>query len=513
MNEGTKKTVFLMLEGWGHSSNWSHNSIKMNKLENYERLFMEYPSFLLKTELDEPAKYSSSVCNARISAGREIINDDLFLDNCIKSNLKDNKVFKEITNQCRDHGTALHLIGTVDRDEQFSSLNCIEQLLKNAKEQNVHKVYLHLIIKGKEKSKDIIPTINNVETLISRTGIGKISSFFGSDYVSSSGFNFKTNEIFKLLTMNRAEMALDPVVSINNYYKKGFYNNGLPATIITDQGRNPSKINDFDSIIFFDHIDRYADKIMLMFASSLLRKKANFPCYLKIAKLMENSINDSSIGKILFDREVVENTLPELLSGAGLTQLYLTENISSYQTTKGFSGFSNQPFSGSMWKIVPSVEESLFKSTPELSIGNIAQVAASEIIKSNFDFIMINLPNADLFSHMGSIKLAATAVLIIDKFLGYISKLCAKTGYALFIASDYGACEEINSTEKYRLNVHTKNPVPFIIVDDRLKNVNALSNVSDLIKIENDVFDIVPTILRYFEINKPLVMHGKSLIM
>jgi len=513
MSEGTKKAVFLMLDGWGHSSSWSGNSIKMSKLANYENLLKEYPSFLLKTELSDPVRYSSSVCNARISAGREVVNDSTYLNSCLGSNLANNKVFKGITTQCRDHGTALHLIGTVDVDEQFSSISYIEQLLKNAKAQNVHKVYLHLIIKGKEKSKDIISIINNLEAVISRVGIGRISSFFGSDYVSSSGINYKTNEIFKLLTLSRAEMALDPVVSINNYYKKGFYNNSLPATIITDQGRSPSKVNDFDSIIFFDRVDHYADKIMFMFASSLLRKKAALPCYLKIAKLIENSINDSSIGEIIFNREVIENTLPELLSDAGLKQLYLTENISSYQTTKAFSGFSNQPFAGSMWKIVPSVENSLFESTPELSIGNIASVAANEIIKSEFDFIMITLPNADLFSHLGSIKLAATAVLIIDKFIGYITKLCAKAGYTLFISSDHGACEEINSTEKYRLNVHTKNPVPFIIVDDRLKNVDALSSVSDLIKIENDVFDIVPTILRYFEIKKPSTMHGKSLIM
>jgi len=53
---------------------------------------------------------------------------------------------------------------------------------------------------------------------------------------------------------------------------------------------------------------------------------------------------------------------------------------------------------------------------------------------------------------------------------------------------------------------HTTNPVPFILVNNKLK---------DKIKLKSDkniIGDIAPTILDLLEIDKPKLMSGKSLI-
>jgi len=83
-----------------------------------------------------------------------------------------------------------------------------------------------------------------------------------------------------------------------------------------------------------------------------------------------------------------------------------------------------------------------------------------------------------------------------------IPEIKAQDGIAL-ITADHGNAEKMKDENGKIYTAHTLNPVPFILVDDRQKNVTLRPG---------RLGDIAPTILELMGIKKPKNMTGTSLI-
>ena len=73
--------------------------------------------------------------------------------------------------------------------------------------------------------------------------------------------------------------------------------------------------------------------------------------------------------------------------------------------------------------------------------------------------------------------------------------------YTTIVIADHGNCETMINPDGSPNTAHTTNPVPIILVDKDLKNIN------------NGVLgDIAPTIVELMGLQQPEVMTGKSLL-
>jgi len=119
---------------------------------------------------------------------------------------------------------------------------------------------------------------------------------------------------------------------------------------------------------------------------------------------------------------------------------------------------------------------------------------------------VLNYAAPDMIGHTGNLSAATQCCQQVDKFLGEVVKAYLKIGGTMLITADHGNIEEMINLKTGEINTeHSTNQVPFILVNDLIKNK---------VKFRTDgvLGDIAPTILELLEIRQPKEMKGKSLI-
>ena len=97
-----------------------------------------------------------------------------------------------------------------------------------------------------------------------------------------------------------------------------------------------------------------------------------------------------------------------------------------------------------------------------------------------------------MVGHTGILRAAIKGAEAVDECLGKI--VDEMKDYTIIITADHGNCEDM--TKKFKTS-HTFNKVPFILVDDNLKNKKLKSG---------GLYNIAPTILKIMKIKKPKEM-------
>ncbi|MEK7097682.1 MAG: sulfatase-like hydrolase/transferase, partial [Patescibacteria group bacterium] len=107
--------------------------------------------------------------------------------------------------------------------------------------------------------------------------------------------------------------------------------------------------------------------------------------------------------------------------------------------------------------------------------------------------------------HTGDLAAGIKCCEAVDRYLGEIVETYRKEGGTVIITADHGNVEEMVNLETGEIDTeHSTNLVPFIIVNDGLKNKIKLG--------EGSLGDIAPTILDLLNIRKPKKMKGENLV-
>jgi 2,3-bisphosphoglycerate-independent phosphoglycerate mutase len=115
-----------------------------------------------------------------------------------------------------------------------------------------------------------------------------------------------------------------------------------------------------------------------------------------------------------------------------------------------------------------------------------------------------------MIGHTGNVEATVQALEFIDQCIGQVYQaLCdagrdsGKDGGTLIITADHGNVERMIDANGRKMTSHTTNRVPFILVDDDLRNVKLR---------EGELDDIAPTILQLLGLKQPVEMTGETLI-
>jgi 2,3-bisphosphoglycerate-independent phosphoglycerate mutase len=96
---------------------------------------------------------------------------------------------------------------------------------------------------------------------------------------------------------------------------------------------------------------------------------------------------------------------------------------------------------------------------------------------------------------------AIKACEAVDVCVKGVVETALENNYTTIIIADHGNCETMINPDGSPNTAHTTNPVPIILVDKDLKNIN------------NGVLgDIAPTVLELMGIEQPNLMSCKSLL-
>ena len=205
----------------------------------------------------------------------------------------------------------------------------------------------------------------------------------------------------------------------------------------------------------------------------------------------------------LFPEKVIKNSLGEVLSSANLKQLRIAETEKYPHVTFFFNGGHEKLFDGEERVLIPSPKVKTYDLAPKMGANKITKEIVEKIKNKSFDVIIANFANPDMVGHTGNYKAVVEAIEYIDKCVGKIFNQVTKDKGIMIITSDHGNSEMMWDTENVSPHTaHTSNPVPFILVDEKIGFKLRTGNLAD----------IAPTIIDLLNLNKPKEMEGISLI-
>ena len=505
-----KPVVLCIMDGWGIPENDKYSAIAKANVPNYNNFLKEYPHSTLHASgefvgLPEGQMGNSEVGHTNIGAGRVVLQTLPMINKDVANNtLKDRPVIKDFIAKIQKAKTNMHLIGLMSDGGVHSHINHIINIAKTFADNKIN-VILHCLLDGRD-----------VAQKSALTYIEMLNEAF-KDYlnvqIATVGGRYYGMDRDK--RWDRVEKAYNAIVIAESDEKFPTAEDAINAAYakdITDEFIVPSVIADYDGMHDGDgflfcnfRADRARELTMALgnkdFDGFDRKKIVNFTV---MGELTEYSEDHAKYLETVYTPEEIVNSLGEVVSNAGLTQLRIAETEKYAHVTFFFNGGKETVFKGEERKLINSPKVATYDLQPEMSADNVKQGVIEAINSDKFDLIVINFANPDMVGHTGIMDAAIKACEAVDKCVGEIVNKVKEKDGIMFITADHGNAEKMfDETTGQPFTAHTTNLVPFIMVGNNVKNIKLN---------DGSLCDIAPTILQVMELKQPSEMTGKSLI-
>lgn len=509
-----KPLLLMILDGWGYSPAYEGNAIAQANKPNFDQILHNYPHTLIKASgeavgLPTGQMGNSEVGHLNIGAGRVVYQELTRIFKAIRNgDFAKNPVINHAMNRVKDGSGALHLMGLLSDGGVHSHMEHLFALLKMAKDNGINKVFIHAFLDGR----DVLPQsakeyMTNLKAKCDELGIGEVATVSGRYYPMDRDQRWERVEMaYRALVEGKGLKAPNPFAAIEKSYDVRITDEFIEPTIIIDgEGQPVGQIQDGDSVIFFNFRSDRARQI----SHALVDE--NFTSFERSKRLDIHYVcmteYDVTIqAPVAFPPQNLENTLGEVLAQYHEKQLRIAETEKYAHVTFFFNGGVEDPCPGEERCLIPSPKVATYNLKPEMSAPGITKELLKRLNSETYDFIILNFANSDMVGHTGEFEASVKAIEAVDESIGKIVPEILKLGGTVLITADHGNAEsKIDPASGQPLTAHTTNPVPFILVDDRLKDRN--------LREDGALCDVAPTVLELLEIPKPEEMTGRSLVL
>ena len=506
-----KKPVMLMiLDGFGINENTDGNAVKLAKTPNIDKLMKKYPNTIMYTSglqvgLPEGQMGNSEVGHTNIGAGRIVYQE---LTKITKS-IEDGDFFAipefiEAIENCKKHNSKLHILGLLSDGGVHSHIRHLYGLLEMAKRRDFENVYVHCFLDGRDTPPASAEGyIAQLEDKMKEKNLGKIASISGRYYAMDRDKRWdRIKKCYDALVRGEGNKATSATIAIENSYQKEVFDEFVEPTVIVNNDIPLAKIEENDSVIFFNFRPDRAREITRTIVDPEFNEfetekiHTYFVCFTSYDETMPNV-------KIAFKKEPLVNTYGEVVSKHGLTQLRIAETEKYAHVTFFFNGGEEKQYPGEDRILVPSPKVATYDLQPEMSAYTVTEKVVEAINADKYDTIILNYANPDMVGHTGRLPAAIKAVETIDECVQKVVDAILEHDGRLIITADHGNCEQmIDYKTGEPHTAHTTNPVPLILVtkDENLKVKSG------------KLADLAPTMLELLGIEKPKEMTGESIL-
>ena len=421
-------------------------------------------------------------------------------------NFFENEELVSAVENAKSTGKALHLYGLLSEGGVHSHITHLYALLELAKQRGLEKVYVHAFMDGR----DVPPTsgasyVKALSDKISEIGVGKISTITGRYYAMDRDTNWDRVKLaYDSLTKGVGKCFENPVEAVEASYKEGVTDEFILPINIVENGKPIGLIEKGDSIIFFNYRPDRAREITRAFSepefSGFDRGEFLNPYYVCFTQYDASFTNV----KIAFKKQEIVNTLGQYLADKGYTQLRIAETEKYAHVTFFFNGGKEAPEKNEIRDLIPSPKVATYDLKPEMSALKVTEKFLEELDSDKFDVMILNYANCDMVGHTGVLNAAVRAVNTVESCVQILVQAVLAKGGACLITADHGNADCMIAEDGSPFTAHTTNPVPFILVDDDLKDVKLADG--------GILADIAPTLLTVMGEQIPSEMTGKCLI-
>ena len=504
-----KKALLLILDGWGEGNKTKADVIYSTPTPYWDSLLANYPHSQLMTDgenvgLPNGQMGNSEVGHLNIGAGRVVYQDLVKINMaCSDNTIMQNPEVKAAFEYAKANNKQVHFMGLLSSGGVHSSLDHVFKLLDISKEFGIEKTFVHAFMDGRDTDpKSGLGFVKELEDHMAKS-TGKIASIIGRFYAMDRDKRWeRVKEAYDLLVKGEGKKAESMVKAMEESYAEGVTDEFIKPTVHVDENGNPiSTIQDGDMVIFFNYRNDRAKELTQVLTQQDMPEFGMHTLPLYFCTM--TPYDSKFVGlHILFDKENVMNTLGEVVSNAGMSQLRIAETEKYAHVTFFFNGGRESEYANEERILIPSPKVATYDLKPEMSAFEVKDQLVNAIKTQKFDFIACNFANGDMIGHTGVYEAIQKAVEAIDVCLHDVVEAAKANGYDVLITADHGNADNAINANGTPNTAHSLNPVPFVYV----------SSDKDA-KVENGkLADIAPTILNILGVAVPTDMTGKDLI-
>jgi len=505
-----RKVLLMILDGWGEGRHDYTNAIWAQGTPYIDSLREKYPFSHLQAcgeyvGLPEGQMGNSEVGHMNLGAGR-VVYQDLVKINiaCREHKLMENKEIKAVYEYVKQSGKKLHLMGLTSPGGVHSSTDHVYEFLRLAKEQGLEKVFVHAFMDGRDTDPHSGKGyLEDMEKHMAES-TGKIASVCGRFYAMDRDKRWaRVKEAYDLLVEGKGAKFTSAIDGIQASYDADVTDEFVKPIVITDaQGEPLAKIEEGDAIIFYNFRNDRARELTMVLTQKDMPEEGMHTIPLYYCCLTPYDAEFKGV-HILFDKEIVDQTLGETVSKAGKRQLRIAETEKYAHVTFFFNGGREDPYENEDRILVNSPKVPTYDLLPQMSAPEVAEKLIDVIKTGKEDMIILNFANGDMVGHTGVYMSVTKAVECIDKLVEKVVTAAIDQDYVILLTADHGNADHEVNDDGTPNTQHSLNTVQFIVINagDEVKSVKdgALCNVA-------------PTILKFMGIPQPEKMTAEPLV-
>ncbi len=396
------------------------------------------------------------------------------------------------------HGRSgvMHFIGLHSDGNVHSHIDHLHQMIKQAVSEGVESICVHILLDGRdtpprsamdfiEKTEAFITAINDLSNADVRiaSGGGRMTitmDRYEADWeMVKRGYDCHTHGIGR--TFTSAKQALETLYEesdLGDQYLE-------PFVIVTESGDPVGKIQDGDSVIFFNFRGDRAIEISQAFESQEFTAfdRGNHPDIF-YAGMLQYDGDILVPANYLVDPPVIDRTMGEYLADMGVSSFAISETQKFGHVTYFWNGNRSGYINDELENYVEIPSDNVpFDEAPEMKAQEITDATIDLLISGKYQYGRVNFANGDMVGHTGNLDAAITAIETIDKCMKRLVAVIDELDGVLIYTSDHGNADqmftETANGDRVPMTSHTLAPVPFVIHDPTNKNEYNLAPPAD----------------------------------
>ena len=458
-----RPVLLVVMDGVGLREETEGNAFKQADTPNLGRIMAR--NGFAKLEASGPAvglpegyTGNSEVGHLHLGAGRRIDQRLKRINQAIEKNqLEEKQTLKKSLERAEKNNSTVHFAGIISDGGIHGHIDHLKALMEITSDYDV-KIKIHCFTDGRDVSpKSAESFISQIEGWTEKYG-GEIATVMGRYYSMDRDHNWgRTEKAYRAMADGDGFEFSDPREALEETYEEDDYDYFTVPGVRQDyQGME----ND-DELIFYNfRADRERQIVRALldvdfdeFENSV---QPNFISMFRYHHDFENPV--------LFEKNIVENTLGEKIEDAGMSQLRVAESQKRPHVTFFFNGQRELEFEHEERHFVESDKIKAYDQKPEMHADETTDTVLNALEEQDKDFILLNYANSDLVGHTGELDAAIEAVETVDRNIGRLVEKVKDTDYVMLVTADHGNCEDMGTEESPNTS-HTLNPVPLVGVN------------------------------------------------
>ena len=498
------KTALIILDGWGLGNADGNNAISVAKTPYVDQLNGLTPHATLRTDgehvgLPEGQMGNSEVGHMNIGAGRVVYQDLLRIDRAVADgSFAVEPTLQEALSQAKNPGVRLHLMGLVSRGGVHSQQAHLHALVDASEAAGATDCVIHAFTDGRDTAPQMGTTyLGDLERHLEGKQ-AQIASVHGRYFAMDRDKRWErvARTYETLLGQSNASFA-SAIEGVQAHYDRG----------VTDEFVEPFLVKGVDGcirpgdvVLCFNFRTDRCREITQALTQEAFPEHGMEPLDLHFVTMTNYDEGFRGV-HVLYDKPNLTNTLGEVVSAEGRTQLRMAETEKYPHVTFFFSGGREAPFDGEQRAIAASPKVATYDLQPEMSALELADKAAEALTTWQPDFLCLNFANPDMVGHTGVFDAVVKAVEMTDACLQQVMECAKSQGYAVVVIADHGNADLARNEDGSPHTAHTTNPVPVWV------------HGADVEAVNNGILaDVAPTVLALMGLPQPLEMTGCSLV-